>query len=547
MAKIFGTDEQKDKGKAEMMVKKSEKGLESEELNHSLTKIAKGAGIVFFGMVIGKILGYFYTIFVARLGAEQFGLLNLGFSVVSLLSIIAVLGLDQGILRYIPFYSARNDKRKVKGALLSSLFIALPLSILFALLVFIFSNQISTSFFHNIALAPLLRIFSFMIPLSTIGSILLASFRAFQRVEYEVGLKEITEKAIRLLATLLLVFFGFGVIGATYSYLISAVIVFVLAIFILEKKVFPIFARRIKAKYYAKELLSYSIPLLLTSVLVFVIVWIDTLMLGYFRTASEVGIYNAAHPTAALMFVLPTALISLFLPIITGLYSQKKHEQIKQLYKRVSKWIFLVSFPLFLVMIVFSRQIITIIFGNEYAAAATPLAILVFGYLLYSMSYTSSNILSMVKKTKLIFYINLIFAGSNILLNFLLIPRFGVNGAAIATTISYILGSLLYIFFGFNITKTYPFDKSFFKSFIAGLISIVSVFYLAKLILKPASLYGFVFFFLTFLVVYSGLLFLFRGFEKGDFEILKIIIKKIKSVKSENFKSFKYQIRDNYK
>src|SRR3989338_6907684 len=392
------------KNKAGRIVSKLKKRIaESEEINHSLTKIVKGAGIVFLGMIIGKAIGYFYTILVARLGAEQFGLLNLGFSIVSLVVTLSLLGLDNGVLRYIAYYQGKKDKPRVKGTIISALKICLPLSIFLALIVFSFSPQIATFFFHNTQLIPILRIFAFMVPFAAIGTIFLSCFRGFQRVDYQVGLSEITEKATRLLATLLLIYLGFGVIGASYAYLVSAVLICIIGFFLLEKRVFPLFKTKIKARYYTKELVHYSIPLLLTSVLVFVIVWVDTLMLGYFRTAAEVGIYSAAHSTAALMFILPTALISLFLPIITDFYSKKKHEKVKKLYKTVSRWIFLVNFPVFLILFFFSKQIIPILFGGGYTSSVIPLAILSAGYLLYSMSYTSSNILSMAKKTKIVF------------------------------------------------------------------------------------------------------------------------------------------------
>jgi len=494
----------------------------------SLAKIAKGAGIVFFGMVFGKVIGYLYVIFVSRLGTEQFGLLNLAYTVISLLSVIALLGLENGLLRYIPYYQAKRDNPRIKGTITYSLKICLFLSIIFTGITFLYSKEIATYFFHNIKLAHLLRIFTFILPFSVITSLFLSSFRAFQRVEYEVGLKEIVEKAVRLLTAFFLVSLGFGVIGAAYSYLVSSIIVFFVALYIIEKKVFPVFSDDTEPQEQGRELLLYSIPLMLSNILVFIISWTDTLMLGYFRNASEVGIYNAAHPTAALMFIMPTAFISLFLPIITGLYSQKKYEQIKKLYKRVSRWIFFVNFPVFLIMAFFSRQIIRIIFGQDYVSGAIPLTILVFGYLIYSLAYTSGNILNMAKKTKLIFFITLIFAGSNVVLNYLLIPKYGVSGAAIATSVSFIVAGTFYISFSHKITETYPINKSFFKSFLAGLLAVVIVYCLTRLIFEVVPLYGFILVFFLFMLLYLGLLFLFRGFENEDFEILKVIIRRFR-------------------
>jgi len=510
-----------------------EQKKEDEHIN-SLTQIARGAGIVFFGLILGKIIGFFYTMIVARIGTEQFGLLNLGLSVVSLAATFSLLGFDSGILRYIPYYQGKNDKSRIKGTLISSLKICLLLSIFFSAVTFIFASNIAISFFHNEKFIPILRIFALTIPFSVVTILLLASFRAFRRVDYQVGLNEIAEKVIRLLTTFLLVYLGLGVMGATYSYLVSAFLVCILSIFILEKRVFPIFDRTIKSAPHLRELANYSFPVMFAAIMVFLIVWTDTLMLGYFRTASEVGIYNAAHSTAALIFILPAGIISLFLPIVMGFYSRKKYNQIKKFHKTVSRWIFFFNFPVFLVMAIFPSQIIRIIFGKEYAAAALPLVILVAGYILYSLTYTSTNILSMAKKTKLILIITIILAGSNILLNFLLIPPYGVNGAAVATSVSYIFGSLFYLFFGRKLIGVWAMDSSFFRAFFAGVPAIIIMYLFIHFFVNPIPYSGFLgmlyFGALSsiFFLLYFGLLLLLRSFKSDDLEIMKIMISKLR-------------------
>jgi O-antigen/teichoic acid export membrane protein len=515
------------------IAKQNKKQKKEDEHIHSLTQIIKGAGIVFFGMVLGKIIGFFYTMIVARIGTEQFGLLNLGLSVVSLVVIFSLLGFDSGILRYIPYYHGKGDKSRIKGALTSSFRICLPLSIFLMAIVLIFSPYIAVSFFHNQKLIPILRIFALMIPFSVVTTLLLASFRAFRRVDYQVGLNEIAEKVIRLLTTFLLISWGFGILGATYSYLISIVLICIISLFILEKRVFPVFDKKIKSVYYFKELSSYSLPLMFANIMIFLIAWTDTLMLGYFRTASEVGIYNAAHSTAALIFILPTGIISLFLPILMGFYSNKRYNQIKKFHKTVSRWIFLFNFPVFLVLAIFPTQIIRIIFGREYTAAALPLAILVFGYILYSLAYTSSNIIGMAKKTGWILLITIILAASNILLNFLLIPLYGVNGAAVATSISYIIGSLFLLFFSYKLLKVWAMDKSFFKTFFTGLFSVGIMYLFIHYVLSPIPYSGFLgvlYFgaiFSVFFVFYFALLFLLRSFEREDIELFKKILNRL--------------------
>ncbi len=512
-----------------MLKEKKKKEKRDKDEIKSLKTIAGGALIVFIGMIIGKFLGYIYTIIVARLGTEPYGMLHLGYSFVSLLVTFSLLGFHNGILRFVPYYLARNDKAKVKGAITTSLKICIPLSIFLATAMFFFSDKIAIILFHNEKLIPIFKIFSIMIPFTTIGTLFLYSFTAFQKIKYTILNREIIERVVRLGFTIFLLAIGFGIFGASVSYIISAFIVMIVSFFIFEKKVFSIFKTRVKAKHYPKEMLKYSIPLVSSAFLLFIIGWTDTLMLGFFKTVSDVGIYNAAHPTAALMFIVPAALTALFLPIITQFYSKKKFGEIKKVYGVVSRWIFYINLPILLIMIFFSQQIIQIIFGLDYLIGATTLSILVFGYMFFSLAHTSTGILNMAKKSNLVFITTSIFAVINIILNYFLIPPYGINGAAIATSFSFIIGSIIYFIFSYKVIKCWPLKKSYFKAIIASLIAILLISFLAKSFFPVISIYGFIIIFLLFLGVYILLLFLFKSFESEDKEMFHVLKKRLKT------------------
>lgn len=500
---------------------------EEKEIISSLKKIMWGAGIVFIGRIIGKIIGYFYVMIVARLGTEQYGMLNLGFALSSLLTTLALLGLSSGIVRYVSFHNAKKDKARIKGAITSSLRISIPLSLFFTLIMFSFAEQISVYFFHNPDLTPILRVFSFTIPFFTAAYLFMAVFQGFKRIDYDTGLREITEKLVRLGFVLLLIPLGFGVFGASLSYIASSFVIFIASLYLMEKKVFPILKTKVKAIHYPKEIFFYSFPLLLSSVLLFFVYWVDTLMLGFFRTTSEVGIYGVAVPTAALMFVLPGALTSIFLPIIVQFYSKKKMKEMQKAYSIVSRWIFSINVPIFLLLAAFSRQILGILFDNAYVAASSPLIILSLGYLVYSFAHTSIDTINTVKKTKIFFTITAIYTSINVLLNYILIPTYGINGAAIATSTSFVVNSFLIIFFSYKYTRLQPFRWSYIKPLLAALLSICIVAFIARALFEVTSIYGLVLMFLLFSIIYVLLLLLFRSFEREDLEMFRILLKKL--------------------
>ena len=93
----------------------------------ALKKIAKGAGIFSIGLLISKGLAYVYRLIIARIGVEQYGLFSLALAVFGIFITISLLGLSDGVIRFVSFYKGKFDQRRIKGVITSSLKITLPL------------------------------------------------------------------------------------------------------------------------------------------------------------------------------------------------------------------------------------------------------------------------------------------------------------------------------------------------------------------------------------------------------------------------------------
>ena len=264
-----------------------------------------------------------------------------------------------------------------------------------------------------------------------------------------------------------------------------------------------------------------------SSILMFTIDWITILLLGYYKTVSDVGIYNAALPTSALLYITPMALFALFVPILTELSTLNKDKEFKTNYKTVAKWIFFINLPIFLFLSLFSKQVLSILFGNNYITGSTPLIILSFGYLIYFMFDTSSKILNIIRKTKFILLNTIVALSASIILNIILIPKYGINGAAIANASSLIVYNTLSSIEAFYFTKIQPIGSTYAKSLIAGLITLVltlllmNFFIINNLISLIASA-------LIFMLVYLSFIILLKALSKEDLYIIKSIRNKLK-------------------
>jgi O-antigen/teichoic acid export membrane protein len=262
--------------------------------------------------------------------------------------------------------------------------------------------------------------------------------------------------------------------------------------------------------------------------------WTDSFFIGFFKSSLEVGVYNAAIPIVLLLTFAPNLFIHLFFPLITKEYSRKNFELIKELSKQVGKWIFIINLPIFILMFLFPGTIINALFGAEYSAAEYSLRILSFGLLASSSLIILPSLIQMMGKSKL-YFVDMVFALIlNIFLNYFLIPldkiffienSIGINGAALATTISVIFLNFLFLLQINHHLSFIPLRRKMFKILIISLIPTFLLFYLKKFVqinsISLILLGSFFIFSYILLILLTGCL------DKNDIMILKSFKKRL--------------------
>ena len=145
--------------------------------------------------------------------------------------------------------------------------------------------------------------------------------------------------------------------------------------------------------------------------------------------------------------------------------------EFKTVYKSTTKWVFMLNIILFSIFVLFPKEIITILFGTEYSIAAPALVILSMGLFLNYSFILTNYIPTVANRTKLELLNISSGAILNIILNIILIPKYGIMGAAVATSISFLLTSILYFIEGLWIIKINPLKFNYLKIIISILIS----------------------------------------------------------------------------
>jgi len=484
----------------------------------SLLKVAKGAGVVFIGTAVGMLLAYISMLIIARfLGPEAYGLISLASAVTTIASTVVLVGMPEGVVRFVSFYKGRGEGEKIKGVIISAIQIVLPLSILASFITFLFADSISLIFKEQ-ELAPILRIFSIGIPFYGLYYIFNSAVAGFQEMKYVVLARDIFQNAFRLLILVSLLILGYGIYGAAFAYTFAIIGAPFIAFFYLNK-IFPFW--REKAFFERKEILSFSWPLMFAGLLGLVMGWIDTLMLGYFLTTKDVGIYRASLSTASLLQIVPTSFTSIFFPVVTELYSKRMHEEVKNINYAVTKWIFMIVLPLAMIMVLFSDGILNILYGSAYITGAHAFCILTLSYFFISIMFPTGQIIKTVGKTKLIMLNTSVGALLDAILNYLLIPRYGIEGAALATGISVLTVSLLSFIQIFKITHIQPVRINYAKIFTASFISLSLVHLLTRKI--KTSIYVLIAIFVLYISIYFLLLLIMRTFEREDVIVMRTI------------------------
>lgn len=487
--------------------------------NKSVSKtLAKQGGITFFGNIVGRILGFIFLGTATRLvSPETYGIFALALSIVSFFFGFANLSMQRAVDYFVPQYLHDEDFSKAKGVILTSSILAIVSSSLGSFILIGLSPHISR-LLQEPDLAFPVMILSISLPIKSQLDIVLASFSSIKTLQYRVITRDVCKNIAQLSLTVLLIFFGGGIIALIFGYMLAILISVILGIFILSTRVDWLR----KASYKQIEiypLLRYTFPLMFTGIIYSIVAQVDFFLIGYYLNSSDVGIYKVSFQVASGLLIVISAITPVFKPMISEIKSDK--EEINQRYKLATRWTTMLTIPMAVTLFLAAKTYLAVLFTPVYAAGGSALVALSGGYLLNAAFGPEGMILEGVGYTKFTFLNTLVMIVSNLLLNILFIPRFGITGAGVATAISTTLAvslgvSQLYIF-----DRIHPFTVDLGKLWIAAIPMVL----LSVLLVQALKSRIFVILLLPVLTLISYLLFIrwLNGFTDEDAEIAHAI------------------------
>lgn len=413
-------------------------------------KIASSAAILFVGTAIGLALGFLLRTSLARLlGPEVYGSIILPYSVMSSTAIVARLGIDDGISRFIPRSDSETRHRSI---MYTGFVLALLSSVLLSLVMYFASPQISTLFGMSDQ-SELFRAFALALPAVSLRSLFVAAFRGFERTFERIVIENVSKHGIVLAFVVLAFFLGFNGEGVALFWAggLWATTIISFALFLNAP-----FEVSIDFQLVPKELLVFSVPLALSGIKGLALEYGDIFILGLFLTESQVGIYDSAYTVAKLMIAVFGVFGFLFMPIFSRLDEENREEEMDRFYKVVTKWVLSLTTPLFVILSMYSAEVQSLLFGPSYASGGVPLAILSVGLLVHGGSGVARDALISLGYTKIILAVNLLSTALNIGLNVILVRQFGIVGAATATSATFVLFNFLFVYYLYRLKSIHP-------------------------------------------------------------------------------------------
>lgn len=498
----------------------------NKKVDQSLGKIAKGTSILFFGIIVSTVIKFSARVFIIRnISQSDYGIYGLGITILSIAFTLAILGLNNGIPKQISNL-VNEEKSKVPTVIDSSILISLVSSFSTCALIYLLADYFSYVF-NEPGLTFPLRILSLSIPFILLSRILIAIFRGFDRSKEKVYFHNVL-RPVLFLGSLSIFYFimGLNLLNVVYSYFLSWLLTGILFfVYSYRRSRLSINLSLSKETLkMSKTLLLFSIPLLVTSILNLVMNWTDTLMLGYFESSDVVGLYKGTYPLSRYMTKSLGIFSFIFMPVVSKLYMDNLLDEAKRTYQVVTKWLFSLSLPIFFVIFVFSEFTLGFLFGPEYRAAGLTLKLLSLGFFSHVVVGLNGQSLVAIGKNRLVLYGSLIGGLLNVILNVGLIPLFGIEGAAIASTIGYIGTNIHNSLRLYRTSKLQPFYNNYLKIVGSSIILILFFIFLRSFVV--INLLSFVILTFLFSILYIVSVALLHSFDEEDIRLIEKIEKK---------------------
>ncbi len=449
-----------------------------DDTSHYSKEVAKGSLWSMAGSVVFYISSFFYVILIAHaLSQNDIGLFFLALSVVSLGATFDNFGIGTALSRYVPFFEGKNEKGKIKSLLKLSYLVVTSSSVIF-MIIFWFLADFIASIYSNPDLAGTIQMLSIFFLFSNIFNINISYLRGrtnIRAMQYSANLQNLSKL---ILTAILFYFYEASLLTLIAAFLSSYVVSIILSSFFVIRDTFtlPKTETSFSLSNFMSEIIPFGLMLSLIHSVGTIFSSANRMLLGYMVDPLEatqvIAIYAVAYTLANVLMALPKSIGDIFLPIISRLYGKKELEKICSITTTAQRWSLFMTIPFGVIMILFSGDILSLMYGESYRAGELVMSILTLGILFSVVSYVFSLSLAAMKLVKIQLLIALVSGAINLASSAIFIMMFGMVGSAVGTFVGFVISILMLSYYAkkyFN----FKFSSKVLKLAISGILVMV--------------------------------------------------------------------------
>jgi O-antigen/teichoic acid export membrane protein len=388
-----------------------------------------------FGTAFFSILTGIYII--RMLSVSDYGIYNLLANLITMALFFTALGIPAILQRYTPEYYERKQFHLMRKTAIGGLLLRLFAGFVFVGLILTYNNLFIDYLHMTAEIVKYLPVFCvaflFIIESQLLGDAILV---ALLEQKYW-NLSKLIHSAIKFILFFFSLYLGYGLIGIIWSWVIVEGLLFILYF----SRCYPlIFTQKAKGslneKLPIRKMVRYGGFYLFAIIGGFILnIAIDNYLIAYFLDTTAVGMYSFAFgiPLQILSFSPALILVSILIPISIRQYTKDRDKSgLKYIYQLYNKIIFFSGVPLFVGLILLADKIILYVFNPAYISVLSLLIVCSIFSAIKMFNYALDPLIRTLERTE-IYALSLIFAVYNLVMDIILIPQYGIMGAAAAT------------------------------------------------------------------------------------------------------------------
>ncbi len=408
-------------------------------------KVIRNTVFIVYGRIWFLVLSIVLTPYIlSRLGDEEYGIWVLVGSFVMYVGLLDF-GFATSFVKHVAEYDARGDREGVNGVLSAGLVFYL----VFAVIVLAAASSLIDTLVGLLKIPPGLEDKTrVVLQVAIIASLFANCMGVYHSIINGLQRMDISNGIMVFLSLwygvgcVVAISLGFGLKGLAINQLVAQVIGIVASV-LFAYRLYPGLKFRWEGvRKYGATLFRYGLNLHLSNMAAVANAHLDKLLVNWYTNPAHVALYDIGSRPPTLARSFPVLALSSLTPATSELGVRQGHEQLYELFGRVSKYVSVVAFPLFLLMMLASHRIIEAWVGPGYDGAATVMQILSVGYLISVLAGPVFPLVQGMGRPEYQRNAEALSLGFNVVLSLILIHRYGFYGAPIGTAIAMSISSL---------------------------------------------------------------------------------------------------------